>query len=73
MTYFAPRPKEEFMGKQTIGNYTYFGYKEVNSPFWKIIRKNDTDDSDWAYSYGSDDWAAVWAYVDSLTYGPPPN
>lgn len=67
----------EYMGKKTVGDYTYFGFKERGSTHWKIMRKDNTDDSAWVYAYSEIDtgvdWTTGWADPTTLTYAAPPN
>ena len=63
----------EYMGKQTSGDYEYMGFKENGGTNWKVIRKDTTGDSAWAYAYGASDWTTAWADPTVLVYGDPPN
>ena len=70
--------KYEYMGKQTVGNYTYYGFKERGTTAWKVMRKDNTDDSAWAYCYseaGAITWSTAWAApADAgMVYGNPPD
>ena len=65
--------QHEYMGKKTSGDYEYFGFKENGGTSWKIMRKNNTDDSAWAYAYGKSGWTTAWADPTILVYGDPPN
>ncbi len=68
--------KYEYMGKQTIGNYTYYGFKERGSVEWKVMRKDNTDDAAWQYAYSeasANDWTTAWATPGGESYGDPPD
>ena len=63
----------EYMGKQSSGNYEYFGFKENGGTHWKIMRKDITDDSNWQYAYDSAGWVTAWVNPVILSYNDPPN
>lgn len=63
----------EYMGKQTSGDYEYMGFKENGGTNWKVIRKNTTDDSAWAYCYGTSGWTTAWADPTALSFDDPPD
>jgi len=65
--------QQEYMGKKASGDYDYFGFKDNGGTGWKIMRKNNTNDSAWAYAYGTSDWTTAWADPTVLVYGDPPN
>lgn len=63
----------EYMGKQTSGDYTYFGFKENGGTRYKIMRRDTTDASAWAYCYGASGWSTAWTNPAGLSYGDPPD
>lgn len=63
----------EYMGKQTSGDYEYMGFKENGGTNWKVIRKDTTDDSAWAYCYGTSGWTTAWADPTALSFDDPPD
>jgi len=73
MTYFAPEKKYEYMGKKTGGGYIYYGYKQNGGLNWKIMRKNEGDDSAWKYAFGTSGWSTAWTNPAAESYGDPPD
>lgn len=63
----------EYMGDKTSGNYKYLGFKQNGGANWKIMRKNNTDTSAWAYCYGTTGWTTAWSDPTALTFADPPN
>ena len=63
----------QYMGSQTSGDYVYYGFKENGGTHWKIMRKDTTDDSAWAYAYGTSGWTTAWADPTGESYGLPPD
>jgi len=66
----------QYMGSQTVGDYTYYGFKRLASTNWYIMRKDNTDNSAWAYAYsssGGNDWATAWATPAGESYDDPPD
>jgi hypothetical protein len=62
-----------YMGKQTSGDYTFFGFKQDGGTSWYIMRQDGTDESAWLYAYGSSGWSTAWAAPGSESYGDPPD
>jgi len=72
----APPPDFQYMGLQTVGDYTYYGFKQNGGINWYIMRKDNTDDSAWAYAYyapGGNDWATAWGTPNAESFGDPPD
>jgi len=63
----------EFIGIQTSGTYTYFGFKENGGTRYRVIRSDSSDDSAWKYAYGLSGWDAAWADPTALSYDDPPD
>ena len=68
-----PFENYQYMGSQTSGNYVYYGFKQYKGTGWYVMRKDTTDDSAWAYAYGTSGWTTAWADPTILVYGDPPN
>jgi len=74
ITSFTPQlDAYEYMGKQTSGAYTYYGFRQYGSSNWRIMRKDGNDASAWAYAYGTSGWTASWASPAGESYGDPPS
>ena len=72
----SPFDRYLYMGKQTAGDYYYYGFKEQGGTDWYIARYDTTDDSAWAYAYsssGGNDWSTAWADPGSESFGDPPD
>jgi len=66
----------EYMGSQTIGIYTYFGFKEVGTVEWKIMQADDTNDGIWQFAYSessANSWTTAWATPAGESYANPPD
>lgn len=67
----------QYMGSQSSGDYVYYGFKQYGGTSWYIMRKNDTDASDWDYAYSTIDtgtsWSTAWSDPTTLTFDAPPD
>jgi len=70
--------KYEYMGKQEITTYVYYGFKEKEGTDWKVMRKDTADDSAWKYAYSTTEdppktWAVAWSNPAALDFDDPPD